>query len=347
MKLKIFSIILGVVIGLLFAEIAIRVYKYSIFQNLDEIEFGNRAPVQRPNEELKLGEMIQISSFKKIIYELIPNSSYKFKNVLVETNEDGFRDKHYPELKEANTKRIIGIGDSGMFGWGVENKECYISQIEHRLNKESNQHFEIINTSVPGYNTVMEVAVLENRIQLDQVDLVIIDFISNDFELPSFIRKRPDFLTTKKSFLLIFLEENFIEKHQRRDKWLNNTPENEHGYFESDPKKVPDEYRDMVGKENYVKAMERLKALSLEYGFRVLVLSQSPFLKPPQVVTETCKKLEFEFIDFAPFWEKYKAKNPAARWKLAEDDWHPTVEGHSEVANVVYEKLISSYFKIK
>lgn len=343
LKYKLTSIFIGIFLGLIIAELGLRVGKYLTFQNLEKIEFGNRQPINQPNKELKLGHIIQISDHHKIIYELIPNSIYKFQDATVKTNSRGFKDKDYPTQKGKHTKRIIGIGDSGMFGWGVEENECYLTQLENKLNQNDSLNFEIINTSVPGYNTVMEVAVLENKIDLTQVDLVIIDFIINDFELPSFIRKKPNFWTLEKSFVLLFFEENFIHSQENRDRWLIDSPSDGHGYFESRVEKVPEEYQDMVGQENYVLAMKRLEKLREKYGFDILVLSQSPFLKIPKVVTNTCQELNLDFIDFAPYWEVYKSKHPNAQWKLSEDDWHPTAEGHTEVAKVLFEKIMKKW----
>jgi len=297
-KLKLYSILLGTIIGLLVAEVGLRVIKYITFHNLDDIELGNRDSILSPEEELTLGQVVQLSSHQKIIYEFIPNSSFKFQKVKVEINKDGFRDKNYPEEKDSNSKRIIGIGDSGMFGWGVEQNENYLAVLEGMLNQSDSLQFEIINTSVPGYNTVMEVAVLENKIDLEEVDIVIIDFIENDFELPNFIRKKPKFWNLEKSFLLMFFEENFFGKKQKRDRWLETATKDDKGNFEKNPNNVPEEYQSMIGKKGYVGAMQKLKELSEQYGFEVLVMSQSPFLKVPKVVTQTCSELNFPFLDF-------------------------------------------------
>lgn len=116
LKLKLASITFGIILSILVAEIGLRIIKFMTFQNLDKIEFGNRVPIDQPDDELTLGQIIQISENNKIIYELIPNSNYQFKNVLVQTNNEGFKDKDYPKTKPLHTKRIIGIGDSGMFG---------------------------------------------------------------------------------------------------------------------------------------------------------------------------------------------------------------------------------------
>ncbi|MFK7774273.1 MAG: SGNH/GDSL hydrolase family protein [Saprospiraceae bacterium] len=338
-KLKLASISFGIIIALLIAEVGLRIIKFMTFQNLNKIEFGNRTPINQPNDELTLGQIIQISDNNKIIYQLIPNSSYRFENASIKTNDEGFKDKTYPKIKPLHTRRIIGIGDSGMFGWGVEEEDCYLTQLENRLNLNDSLNFEVINTSVPGYNTVMEVEVLEKKIQLDQVDLVIIDFITNDFELPSFIRKKPDFTTLEKSFFLMFFEGDFFSKKRKRDEWLIDSPMDQEGYFESKVENVPEEYRNLVGKEAYVVAMQRLKELGDEYGFEIIVLSQSPHLKIPKIVTETCDNLDLRFIDFAPHWEKYKSKNPTAQWKLSDDDWHPTAEGHREISNTLFEVI--------
>ena len=338
-KLKLISGIIGIIFGLLIAEIGLRVYKFVIFQNLDQIEFGDRDSISQPEDNLTLGHVIQISTFQKIIYELIPNSIYKFKDKIAETNDNGFRDKNYPTIKAANTKRIIGLGDSGMFGWGVGQEESYLSKLEAQLNQSDSINYEVINTGVPGYNTVMEVSVLENKIQMDQVDLVIIDFVHNDFELPSFIRKKPNFWTLKKSYILLFIEENFIAKHQKQDKWLNLAPKDEKGLFESDPDKLPEEYKDMVGEKSFAEAMRRLKELSEEYGFEILVLHKERSPKKPKIVTETCKELKIEIIEAGPAWRAYKETHPEGEWKLAERDWHPSAEAHHTIATALFDQI--------
>ena len=75
----------------------------------------------------------------------------------VHTSSQGFRDREYAAAKASGSYRVLGVGDSLMFGWGVDEGRDYLSVLERRLEREHPERsWEVINTAVPGYNTVME-----------------------------------------------------------------------------------------------------------------------------------------------------------------------------------------------
>ena len=87
-----------------------------------------------------------------------------FKDVPVCSNSMGFRGPEITQERPANTVRIVGLGDSVMFGWGVRQEECYLAQLQDLLSAAYPQKtWEVINTGVPGYNTVMEVATMRAK----------------------------------------------------------------------------------------------------------------------------------------------------------------------------------------
>lgn len=325
--------------SLVLAEVVYRVYHFANYADMKDIRAGTRKPVVSPDREHKLGEIIQLSVHRDIIYELIPSSKYRFQNVLVETNTAGFKDREYPSAKQPKTVRIIGLGDSVMFGWGVPESDCYLTKLEAALNQSGEIPFEVINTAVPGYNTVMEVATLEQKMDLGTVDMVIINFVGNDLDLPNFIRKKPAYFGTKKSFILQRFEEN-----DGMDRDLSEAPFNETytGYLR-DPDKVPAEYRDLVGEQAYIRAMSRLKELQGKYGFKVIVLSSNPMDAAPSFVLETCEKLGFEMVKVMPYWAKYKDANSDAIWQLSKADGHPSIVGHAVIAEALKEKIMAMF----
>jgi lysophospholipase L1-like esterase len=288
-----------------------------------------------------LGEVIQLSSNNKIIYELIPNSTYRFQNIVVKTNSRGFRDQEYPAKKSKKTKRIIGLGDSIMFGWGVEEEECYLSQLEDMLNENENDstNYEVINTGVPGYNTTMEVAVLENKIDLSQVDLVIINFIENDFDLPNFIRKKPPYNSLKQSFIRRQLFPENLNGWRGIDARLHESPFDTTGYYEKDPENVPDIYKDMVGEKNYLAAMQKLKDLSEKHNFQLILLSNSLYKERPKSVTDFAEKSNIPYLDVRNSWWDCKVEFNNKTYKISAIDWHPNRYGHTCNARILYKKV--------
>lgn len=265
--IKLIAVLLGILLALVLAEVFYRVFHFATHRNLEDIQAG-RLPVVQPDREMKLGQVIQISRHRKIVYELIPGSKYQFQGVPVQTNEQGFRDRNYLKIKRKGVRRIIGLGDSVMFGWGVTEQNCFLTQLENDLNRQDSFVFEILNTGVPGYNSVMEVATLREKIDLPGVDMVILNFVGNDLDLPNFIRKKPAYLGIKKSFIL-----QRFEASDGMDGRLRAAPfDKKKGAYENRLENVPPEYQAFVGEPAFSAALQELRKMAQEHGFQVLVL---------------------------------------------------------------------------
>ena len=106
---------------------------------------------------LSLGDIIQPSAHEGVIYELKPHVQGNFMGQPLVINSRGMRDYEYRLRKEPGTFRIIGLGDSSLFGWGVALEDSTLKVLERSLNEPSSAHrFEVMNFAVPGYNTAME-----------------------------------------------------------------------------------------------------------------------------------------------------------------------------------------------
>ena len=326
---KIIAISIGTLIGFILAETAYRIYHYNTFHNLEDIEIGDRDAVNTPDTEQKLGNVIQLASERKIVYEFIPNSTYKFKEVGVTTNNDGFRDKDYPDKKPGASTRIIGLGDSVMFGWGVEEEETFLTRLENNLNLDTSSNYEVINTAVPGYNTAMEVEVLRHKFDLDQVDLVILNFVINDFHMADFMRERPNYFSLRKSLVVrtIMNEKGFRLKNSP---WFGDEVR-----YASFPEETPEGYKDLVGEEACYGSLDSLKDLAVQHNFKVIVVSHCPYFEPPESLKDLCEENGFEYVDVKPVWHEYQKSNTHAEWKLTKEDYHPSALAHEIIADVL------------
>lgn len=88
-----------------------------------------------------------------------------------------------PEPRRENTLRILTLGDSQTFGFGVLDHETYSVHLRDLLAaRYPERHVEVINAGVPGYGTVDEVIWLRKRGREVDPDLIIAQFLSvNDF----------------------------------------------------------------------------------------------------------------------------------------------------------------------
>jgi len=91
------------------------------------------------------------------IFELKPNYYQKYISpefqTEIATNSDGLRDREHSIIKPKNTYRIVVLGDSMTFGWGVNQDDTWWKFLEDEFNsdKDSKYRYEIINLGVWMY----------------------------------------------------------------------------------------------------------------------------------------------------------------------------------------------------
>lgn len=123
-------------------------------------------------------------------WTLTPGFSARFRgedfDILVEANPDGLRDRALGP-KAAGTFRILGLGDSFAFGWGVENAESLFKVLERRLHESGGEsggdNYQVINAGIPGFGTYEELQLLKSVGLRYQPDLVVLAFYEgNDYQ---------------------------------------------------------------------------------------------------------------------------------------------------------------------
>ena len=74
------------------------------------------------------------------------------------TNSLGLREGEIPTNKPQNEYRVLLLGDSAIFGMGVEDDECVPRVIERLANKHQvcDRVYRVINMGVPSYNTAKQ-----------------------------------------------------------------------------------------------------------------------------------------------------------------------------------------------
>ncbi len=118
---------------------------------------------------------------KTLGYTLKPNIFHTHKsnefNVVYRINKLGYRGKTYSKIKSSGMFRIVLIGDSHGFGWGInDDNKLFASILDQRLSG-----VEVVNLSVPGYGTDQEFLRLKKEGLEYQPDLVIVQLSENDF----------------------------------------------------------------------------------------------------------------------------------------------------------------------
>src|SRR5262245_28144988 len=119
----------SIALTLLIAEVGFRLYlRHKSALDLARVE--RQAEMTRI-DTCKLGEIIRLSHEPDLFYERKPNLSGRFCGGNVATNAFGMRMKGEPTVeKPTGVMRIVGLGDSYLFGQGVDQGEGYLEALE-------------------------------------------------------------------------------------------------------------------------------------------------------------------------------------------------------------------------
>lgn len=109
----------------------------------------------------------------------ITTTSRLFSDLDYSINSSGMRG---PEVSaKSDTYRIIALGNSCTFGWGVAFGDTWVHRLQKLLNEQmSNRTIEVINAGVPGYTSLQGKRYLADDLIALQPDMVLVMFGHND-----------------------------------------------------------------------------------------------------------------------------------------------------------------------
>ncbi len=253
------------------------------------------AEVVLDDSDSRLGRLVRTSADPRIVYEFLPRLRARFRGQRCEFNSQGFRGAEWPPPERTpGTLRIAGLGDSVMFGWGIAEQDTFLRVLERDLSATApGGGVEVLNTGVPGYNTAMEVATFERKVLPYRPDIVLIDYVGNDADLPNLIANQSDPFALDRLFAYDLWRQFRGRYSQFGDHPLQVAPFSG-TRFESDPDRVPPIYRDMVGEAGVVRALRRLHELSQQHTFHLAVTCHYEL---PPYVRAVCDELHLPMVE--------------------------------------------------
>jgi len=121
----------------------------------------------KPNLDLKA-----VNPFNDI--EVRKNTMFR-----ITSNKEGFRTRQFAPKKEG-VLRIVSLGDSSTFGWGVDPEYTYQSLLERRLAQSRGRAVEVFNLGISGHTTRHGLGVLQHYAWGLKPDLLLVSFGGND-----------------------------------------------------------------------------------------------------------------------------------------------------------------------
>lgn len=117
---------------------------------------------------------------KHLGWRQMANLNTKFLGLPLVTNELGWRSESIDSLRQ-NTKKILVLGPSSTFGWGVRQEDTYSTQLEALL--AASGSVRVINAGEIGYSTEQGVRLFSRADVLAiKPDVVVIAYGVNDLD---------------------------------------------------------------------------------------------------------------------------------------------------------------------
>jgi GDSL-like lipase/acylhydrolase family protein len=281
-------------------------------------------------------------------------------NVPVTINDSGFRDRAHAKEKPPGVVRILGLGDSFMFGWGVQEDETFLKELETRLQGRIDRSVETINTGVPGWGLNQYYLFLKQAGMQLSPDLVVLAYFVDDLNGPPQDRIAPvtqyaDGLQYKgdvmhhsrlfnflKSISHLVREKNrparvsyLHDLDARRREWSQRAA---YLMSESTPEET-ERYTGMLRAH-----LTRLKSMVNGAGSEVVILYVPDIsqLHHPEaqlinrVLLKMCEQLLIPFVDMTPIFEQSK---DVVRYYLWPKDPHINRLGHEEIAATLEQEI--------
>ncbi len=177
---KLLLIPLGIVIALVFAEVVIQ-----LIGDPRDAAHEEFLRSMLPHYRLAHLGLLAEDPDPRIRFTLRPGFDARIGDDRYRVNQLGLRGGPVPLQKPAGTRRILIVGDSYAFGFGVDEPDTLAARLQDDLRKDHGD-VTVLNMGVPGYQTGQELGRLERDGFRLQPDLVILVYYANDNVAASF-----------------------------------------------------------------------------------------------------------------------------------------------------------------
>jgi lysophospholipase L1-like esterase len=281
-------------------------------------------------------------------YQLHPGVSRE--NVIPDTgsvwtyqiNSEGFRGDDF-DVRD-DRKRVLFIGDSYTFGWGVGQEDVLTRSVERVLAKPPYKlRINAYNLGVPGYNTVQEYHLLTQVLDQYAPSLVVLGYVMNDAQPQHNVHVRPSIhYKYVASWLLAFVRER-INYHIYENEPVLTTGVNapDADYLGAVKENAP---KWAAGRQAFEDMVSLCKSRNIPFlvvifpSYNMPFADRYPFRRIHTEVSLLAENQGVKAVDILPFLEKKDYRE-----FRVEGDGHPNARAFKQTAEIlaplIYEYL--------
>jgi len=289
--------IFSIIIFLAVLELSVRLgYDYISNYNMEMWRYSKELKIPTDNNNLPFVHS--------------PNKSVYLYGAQITTDSNGFRVNENSHNISYFNDKILFLGDSFTFGWGVQNDSTFSQLIGGWLAKD-NKNISTINAGCGNYNTIMEVELFKTKgLQLNPKIVVLVYYINDIEDTPRRLSLFRHYVMTN-FYLYGYLFDKYARLKSKYDKGFKNN------YYISN-------YIDQDKKYGNVKAITELANICKRKNIRLLIvnipdlrkLDNYPYSFATEHIKQTAKSLNIEFLDL---YHSIKSYEPENLWVSLED----------------------------
>jgi lysophospholipase L1-like esterase len=139
----------------------------------------------------------------------------------VSTDQNGLRAPLHPEAKPPGAYRVMPLGCSTTFGWGVDDDQSYPARLEAILN-EGGHKVEVINGGQPGYSSFQGLWLWDKALKKYSPDVVIFGYVVQDSRMVQYSDTSQAILQGEADFLkqnLLHQSKLYLRMQQEIDRY--------------------------------------------------------------------------------------------------------------------------------
>lgn len=161
-KGRLIALVLGVLFAVFAAELLLRVVSRGATVDRWAVPHPRYGFIHRPD-------------FRQTVVRPWVETSYVWR---VEINSTGFRGPEQ-DISDTNALRILLLGDSFTFGYGVEYEETFGALLKQRL-EEAGVQALVFNSGVTGWGSAQQFLYASDQLDVLKPDIIIVTFCEND-----------------------------------------------------------------------------------------------------------------------------------------------------------------------
>jgi lysophospholipase L1-like esterase len=279
-------------------------------------------------------------------------------DALIEHGPDGWR-RPRPDTPAQPVRRVLVLGDSFTWGWGVSQGEVFTDRLQQRLGPT----LAVMNRGVNAFGTAQEYLLLEHELAIQPIDLVLLMFFQNDVadNIDPKSGRRPLFALDGERLVprnqpprpLLNPVVRFLKDHSRAyqllDFQINRLVRAADRDDETAPVRdrggAPIDYRTLPGAAVTIRLLEAMRALAAVHGarFAIAYIPQRSEIERPDapvpyiaavhaLVREVAAAQSIPLVDLTAPLRDHAAHGDAV---IYPHDEHWTATGHAVAADAL------------